>query len=236
MNKNYLIIGLVLVLSAIIGLNAQGLPNKVYNSSCMLPLDLKTATVMDLNHDDHYESMQTIWCDLNNGNEITLMSPIIYPVEGSRGTPINDVAEEPLPWKKLRKQPKLTEFTLQFYISDLNPTVLYDYQMRETGIEVYYTQYVPWSDVEELSGTGISVSPNPASSNAGLEFNLLNDNQVTISLFSQSGQLVSMIDNSFRTAGDNSVDIKTNELASGVYFIQTIIGTQTFYNKLFVVK
>lgn len=235
--KKYLIVFVgILALVSAGSLFSQGLPNKEYQSNCLLPIDLKQATVMDMNKDGHYETMQTLWCDLDNGIEFPIISPIIYPIEGSRGTPINDVADEPLPWKKLRKKPRVIDFKIEFSISVIIPTVLYDYEMREGDMAVYYTQYVPYSDVKEENPANISMSPNPAYSNADLTINLQYDNQVIVKIYAQNGQFVGQVDDSFRTAGENNLVLNTEALSSGVYFVHTTIGTQTFVNSLFVVK
>lgn len=60
--------------------------------------------------------------------------------------------------------------------------------------------------------------PNPFNPTTKIDFNLPNDANVNISVFDNSGKLVSVITNGFRTAGYHSVEFNGSNLASGIYF------------------
>jgi len=212
--------------------NGQGLPDKTYETPCLEDVDLIRATVMDIDKDNHYEAMKTKWCDWVTGNDFELMSPIIYPPEASKGMPINDVADDDLPFKKFKKKNpgKKPNFKLEFYIP-IDGTALYDYEMLVDNPAIFYTQYLPYTDVEEpMDMNGITISPNPATNEVVMSSDKFNNNMI-VKIYNQNGQDVgTMIE-----IGQD-VSFNVSNLASGVYFVHTIIGTERYVNSLFVVK
>jgi hypothetical protein len=238
MNKKYFFL-MLFALPVIMVMTAKALPDKTYTNVCMEDYDIKQAVVMDVDGDDHYETMKTTWCDFDNGIEFDIISPIIYP-ERSKGTPINDVAHDPFPFdirKKKPSKPKKTSFILEFFPEDDSTSIIYDYQMNEDDPNVYYTQYVPYTSVDDpIDDNGISILPNPATDAASMYINVPATTNVTISVYNQNGQIVATVNNSTLTAGEHEFSIDVSNFASGVYFVHTIAGTQRYVNSLFVVK
>lgn len=224
---------LMIAMFAINAANGQGLPDKTYEAPCLEDVDMIRATVLDLDQDNHYETMETWWCDWDTGNDFPIMSPIIYPPEASKGMPINDVADDDLPFKRLKKPKpgKKPNFKLEFFIP-MDGTVIYDYEMFDDSPEVFYTQYIPYTDVEEPDNmNGIEITPNPAVNNVVMSSDMFTSNNIMIRIYNQNGQDVSPM---IEIGQEVSFDV--SHLSSGVYFVHTIIGTDRYVNTLFVVR
>ncbi|MDC1069067.1 T9SS type A sorting domain-containing protein, partial [Candidatus Kapabacteria bacterium] len=81
----------------------------------------------------------------------------------------------------------------------------------------------------------ISSYPNPAISNATIQFEVTEPTPVVITVSNTSGELVSEIENSFHNKGYYSTEINVDNYAAGVY----IINLQTnngIYNSILIVK
>ena len=233
------VISFVFVLTVVMLVSAKALPDKHYPNVCVEDMDIKEAVVMDTDQDGHYETMKTIWCDWQNGIEVDLLSPIIYPPEASKGTTINELSHDPYPWRIRKRKPNTRKknLLLEFLSEDDTTTVIYDYQKYDDDPNVYYTQYVPYTDVEEpMDENGIKILPNPASNDVTLTMDVPSTGNLTIKVYNQNGQEVATINNSSVGAGNREFNFNVSGLASGVYFVQTTIGTETFVNSLFVVK
>jgi hypothetical protein len=229
-------LGLIFAFTALIVFSAKAFPDKIYDNVCLEDMDIMQAIVMDLDGDDHYETMQMTWCDWQNGIEVKLQSPILYPPEASKGLPINQVAHDPFPFRlKLKKPrpPRKKTMILEFFPEDDTTTIIYDYQKNPDDPNVYYTQYVPYTDVDDpINENGISISPNPASSNVTMTMDIPLTANVLIKIYNQNGQEVGELNNN----GAQEFDFDVSNLASGVYFVHTIVGTERYVNSLFVVR
>ncbi len=111
---------------------------------------------------------------------------------------------------------------------NLKPLTKYYWKIRswnEAG-------YGPWSEVrsfttkdvvsvneELIEKLNLVVNPNPINDQAKLSFILDNSTNVKLELFNANGEFVSSLFNGFLTSGNNSININTQELASGVYII-----------------
>jgi hypothetical protein len=65
----------------------------------------------------------------------------------------------------------------------------------------------------------ISVSPNPASDIAKLQFNLSDNKNINIKLIDVSGREVLNISENYYNAGYNAIDINLTDLSSGAYYL-----------------
>ncbi|GEM_PF-3557633 len=243
MKKTLLFYGTaVTVFLALFVFSAKALPDKTYEHQCLEDMDIVRAIVLDLDGDDHYETMITTWCDWENGKEIDIVSPIIYPPEASKGMPINEVANDPFPFDIRKKRPKKGKgkkgkkgFILEFSDPFDASVIIYDYQKNFDDPAVYYTQYVPYTprDVAEpMDNNGITISPNPASSEVTMSLDIPLNGNVSIKIFNQNGQEIEALDNN----GAEEFNFDISRLPSGVYFVHTIVGTKQYVNSLFVVK
>ena len=203
---------LYLVTIVAVSVTMFALPEKTYFWGCQFPqFDLQKIIVIDADSNDHYEQMMTIWCNADSTNQLdTIMYPIVYP-SIIKGKPINDYAEDPWPWEKTYRprpsdKPKKPKFTESFYMP-LDPTnIVYTYELRADEPVVYYTQYLQGilSVGDGLTGNGIVISPNPASSDAIMNFFMKSDDYVKVEIVNQNGQTLGVIDNTFYNSGGPS--------------------------------
>ncbi|MFA9213741.1 MAG: PKD domain-containing protein, partial [Candidatus Methylacidiphilales bacterium] len=97
--------------------------------------------------------------------------------------------------------------------------------------------------VQSVSFNGVNsaiskvlVYPNPASSQVAVEFDLLENSQVTINLVDLSGKIVSSTASNQFNKGFNTVEISTSNLLDGFYFVNIISEKGTKIAKLSVIK
>lgn len=217
---------------------AQGLQDKIYNVPCLDVVDLKTAILMDLDQDGHYETIRTIWCNLDLGTEFEIISPFIYPPEASRGTVIIESIEDPNPYRRIKRKPGSLKpnFVIESFTQDVNPIVIYDFEKFEDDPAVYYRQYVPYTDVDDdFASNGIGLTPNPASDEVSMIWNHDRDVQAKIMIYNQTGQLVTNL-GAIEFSSFSEYSFNISNLASGVYYIHTIVGFEKFVNPLYIVR
>jgi len=75
----------------------------------------------------------------------------------------------------------------------------------------------------------VTIFPNPASTTATLNFNVVETKNITIELYDQLGRMILPVANQEFTAGSNQVQINTANLAAGIYNVklQTENGVTT---------
>lgn len=90
-------------------------------------------------------------------------------------------------------------------------------------------------DEIQISGNAIAgISPNPATDIANLKINLVDDSNVTISIYDVRGlNVASIVENSEMTAGTHNLSFNVSDLSSGVYIIRMQVGT-TIITKEFI--
>ncbi len=83
----------------------------------------------------------------------------------------------------------------------------------------------------------ISIIPNPTSNTSTFNFQLINDEQVSIGIYNLSGQQVLMIKNniSFKR-GNHSINFDINSLKQGLYMMVLSTNSFTETEKLTVIK
>lgn len=90
--------------------------------------------------------------------------------------------------------------------------------------------YTAINEIKILNG--ISLYPNPMSTQSTLEFNLLEAGNVNIVITDLSGRFISQVMNSQMAAGNHSVEINNPHLSAGMYFIQMRTGNDNLVLKL----
>lgn len=94
--------------------------------------------------------------------------------------------------------------------------------------------YTGINDPKSISS--INVYPNPMSTHATLELNLLESNNVNISITDLTGRIISEVLNEKMAAGNHTINIQTPKLASGMYFVQIRTGNENKMIKLNVAQ
>jgi hypothetical protein len=82
----------------------------------------------------------------------------------------------------------------------------------------------------------VVVYPNPMSKLGQVSFNLLEDKAVEINILNMTGQHIRQIEASEFSPGNHAVQFSVADLQTGVYFIQTKIGSETLTNRISVMK
>jgi Secretion system C-terminal sorting domain/Outer membrane protein Omp28 len=110
------------------------------------------------------------------------------------------------------------------------------YQSSFSGSEEYAPFEVDtYLEVEENNIAEMQIFPNPTSDNINVTFFLSETENVTTVLYDQQGRMISSINHgSFN--GNNTINIDTEGLSSGIYFIRLIAGEQQESQKFSVVK
>lgn len=125
-------------------------------------------------------------------------------------------------------KPSLSKFALLSFVEGNNAG-----QTTRTVISQFP---LPTVSIKELEAKiGLELYPNPTNTTlATLKFDLTKAQAVDITLLNQLGQQVKKVFNGTLPAGNNSVEIKTNELPKGIYFINLLLNNQLVTKKLIV--
>jgi hypothetical protein len=91
------------------------------------------------------------------------------------------------------------------------------------------------SEISELSNVSISTYPNPVSSNATVEISTIEKLDGTLNVIDVLGKTVQTSNHSLNT-GKNKLNINTENLMNGVYFVQLTFSGATLTQKITVSK
>lgn len=91
-------------------------------------------------------------------------------------------------------------------------------------------------DVNEALSSDILVYPNPFAEFANVEFTLISEQNVDVSLYDISGRSIRNIENGFKAPGRHIITVDSNGLNSGVYIIKVAAGKRVFYKKIIISK
>ena len=109
------------------------------------------------------------------------------------------------------------------------------------GLDAAWVDYIKfpptdaWTFVEESQSVfaDVKLFPNPASNQTNLIFNLKEKSQVEVSLYSQTGQLIQLIQTSQQfLPGFNTLLITTEGLPTGNYYLVLKTDNQIYTKKL----
>jgi hypothetical protein len=91
------------------------------------------------------------------------------------------------------------------------------------------------NESETPNATTLSLAPNPASHVTVLSYTIATAGHMDITLFDASGRVVDNLENGYRTAGVYNVNIDTDKLANGTYFVVINVPAQRIARTLVVV-
>ncbi|MDD3045215.1 MAG: T9SS type A sorting domain-containing protein [Candidatus Delongbacteria bacterium] len=96
------------------------------------------------------------------------------------------------------------------------------------------------SGVEENNMPDLTVLhqnyPNPFNPETSISYSLPKEEQVTLSVFNMSGQLVKQLVNEKKSAGNHSVNFNASDLNSGIYYYTLETGNTKLSKKMLLVK
>ena len=108
-------------------------------------------------------------------------------------------------------------------------------QWEDNGSEAQQWTFIPTGINDLNNGVALKVYPNPASTNAYLEYSLTSDAVVTVEIINISGKVVRS-QTKTSVAGINTVKLPLESLGTGLYFIKVTSAGVNGIVKLNVVK
>ncbi len=88
----------------------------------------------------------------------------------------------------------------------------------------------------EPQGLALSLYPNPANEKAYITFSVTSISNVSIEIFDTFGKTVEQIQPNIQNTGKHTIELNTNKLVNGVYFIQLRQADKTVSQKFVVIK
>jgi hypothetical protein len=120
--------------------------------------------------------------------------------------------------------PGLERISLYSFVIDAGSTQFFDMDYEADSATIYTTQTSVGIKPLAKNENGFSVYPNPASENVSVEYTLITEAKISISVYNVLGVKVAELLNSKQTAGKykQTVNIGSYDLNAGVYFISLI--------------
>ena len=78
--------------------------------------------------------------------------------------------------------------------------------------------------------------PNPISNSATISFSLLKSQKVSLEIFDLNGRLITILANNAFEAGEHSVEWNSEDIKSGIYFLQIQTGDFLKTEKVIITK
>ena len=97
--------------------------------------------------------------------------------------------------------------------------------MASEGQDAAWLDYIVFpplkSDIgiENADNYSFNIYPNPAKENTFIEINMMKAENATVELYDNYGKLVKVLYNGMLNAGQNKININTNEIAAGAYIV-----------------
>ena len=117
------------------------------------------------------------------------------------------------------------DFNFELWTSSSNKTYNLSFEWKEgqdyfnaNGINIVSNIVVEENQINLIED--IHCFPNPSSQDVMLEFNLMSDQDLIVSVFNSIGEKVYKIDNHLYNSGKNKLILSTSHLKQGLYFIQ----------------
>jgi hypothetical protein len=79
---------------------------------------------------------------------------------------------------------------------------------------------------------GTNIYPNPASSFSTIEYSMQKMESVSVIVYNQTGQIVSVWDKGIQQAGQHKLKLELSTLPSGIYFCKLQVGDQVMVERV----
>ncbi|MEO7358328.1 MAG: CHRD domain-containing protein, partial [Ignavibacteria bacterium] len=115
----------------------------------------------------------------------------------------------------------------------------YNFRLKQIDFNGNYEYFTLQSEIEVGIPVKFDVSqnyPNPFNPSTKIDFQLPQDGNVNLSVYDNSGRLVSSILNGFRTAGYYTINFNASDLSSGIYFYKIEYNNISRVLKMSVIK
>lgn len=101
--------------------------------------------------------------------------------------------------------------------------------------QVHLDQLSTSINENESNVNGLEVSPNPTSDYSYVQFNLVRNSNVTLSVYDVTGKLVQEQNLGVMTRGKQQAIVNANELENGFYFVNLRVGEEQITRKISVI-
>jgi thiol-disulfide isomerase/thioredoxin len=109
-----------------------------------------------------------------------------------------------------------------------------------TATSYTYTKSVDFCNYasvnENNESLSLSVFPNPITDVANIQFNLTENQNVSVKIHNIVGEVVYNSDLGMQAAGTQNITVNTSNLSAGIYLLDLIIGNTSISKKLSIVK
>ncbi|MEO8446194.1 MAG: T9SS type A sorting domain-containing protein, partial [bacterium] len=133
-----------------------------------------------------------------------------------------------------------TSSSSQYNFTDRNlNSGIYNYRLKQIDLNGNFEYFNLTNEIEIGIPKSYNISqnyPNPFNPSTKIDFDLPADGNVSLSLFDNSGRLVSTLVNDFRTAGYYTIDFNASNLSSGIYFYRIQTNDFTKVLKMTLIK
>jgi hypothetical protein len=114
----------------------------------------------------------------------------------------------------------------------------YNYRLKQIDVNGSY-KYFSTSEVNFVSPSVFALNqnyPNPFNPSTIIAYSLPNASNVKLSVYNAIGQVVSVLEDGFKSAGNYSVTFNASNLSSGLYFYKIEAGQFSQTRKMMLVK
>ena len=115
----------------------------------------------------------------------------------------------------------------------------YNYRLKQVDFNGNFEYFNLSNEVIIGAPNGFSLSqnyPNPFNPATKIGFAIPKEGNVALTVYDNSGKLVSTLVSGFKTAGYYTVDFNASNLSSGIYFYKIVYSGQSKVMKMSVVK
>ena len=92
------------------------------------------------------------------------------------------------------------------------------------------------SDTNSISAEDINISPNPFNPTTQIEFNMLTNSNIELSVYDMNGRKVSELYKGNARIGKNTFNFNGNSFSSGVYYTVLLVDNMRITNKMLLIK
>ncbi len=114
-----------------------------------------------------------------------------------------------------------------------NQSILQGFDFGEKLFTEFFTDDAT-SLPEQVMDVSMMIYPNPANNMANVVFTLENPGEVSLKAYNMLGEEVLREESRIMSAGEQIIQVNTNKLINGMYFLQLQIGNQQIIKKLTV--
>lgn len=216
-----------IIFVAVLFIDLFALPNRVNFYTCESEDDFKRTMLIDSDNNGVWDVYEIEWCEGNEVND--------YPIQATIGMDQVFVFDEWMNSRKRRDKKKKT--FVEVYTHAITGIDMYKFEKFEGIDTVYFLPVLARrsDEMADLSGS-VDILPNPAKSDVKVFFSLSSANKVVINLYNSEGMKIKNLIDENKPKGDFDIRINANNLPSGVYFIQGMIGHNAISKKLSIIK